>query len=887
MNKVMMLLALFLATTAQAVTVFPTATRFDTVVIKNSLNVNSTLGVLSHITGGGKLAVAGDTTLSGQTTLAKKVYAGSNLEVAGASTFSGAINAIGGVSGNLVVSGDTTLSGNVSLAKNLAVVGNISTSTLNVASTLAVAGTSAFTGAINTIGGVSGNLVVSGNTTLSGNVSLAKNLSVIANTSTATLNVNTSAKIASGGGTADASSILELQSTTKGFLPPRMTATQRDAISSPTNGLVVFNTDTQTLNQYASSAWAAIAGSSSGGGGIFAGGQNLITNNSFEVDSSGWTSIVGDTATHNTAAADILPPGVGSETYNASASGHTFTQDGVTITANNGLAKRNGVFSCAFRTTSTDYKAQVYDGSNVLSPNASTDVIPATDGTNWIRYSVNFVFPSSGTVQPRIYAQSNAGDLYIDDCFFGLADNFNVFQVSQANLVAKLTYAHTALCGWSRNSATIGDMTADTDCPAPSLDYDAGLATWSTSDVDLPQVSATNVPPGVYKITAIFPGSNRGGGATYTSFRLTDGTTNGAIQSVDQDGSAGGDTQPFTVSLVVTYTTAGSRTFKVQAASSAQTAFIELASGLGDLVFYIERWPSSAETVARPDLVPGTWSGYHSTDCDWTIASSTFADPSVDASCTFTERQNVNFGTVTSNTSGGASNMLPGIVFTPYRPGQFRVCASVVATHQTTGEYIILQLADGSNNELFSTQSNAAVGSYVQSIYMCANVNATTTAAQTVKIRARRNAAGTVEIGSGIARTIEWSITPLTQNSPAAYVTGQVSSNIAGYERSERANITCSSSSAINHQSGAWLTSVGNVASGKCVVTLAIPFASANYDCSLLRNGTSVTTFSQPSINNKATSSFDLYMANMSSGSATIAAGTAESWDLKCQGPKL
>jgi hypothetical protein len=45
----------------------------------------------------------------------------------------------------------------------------------------------------------------------------------------------------------DASAILDLQSTTKGLLPPRMTTTQRTAITSPANGLVVYDTDVKAL----------------------------------------------------------------------------------------------------------------------------------------------------------------------------------------------------------------------------------------------------------------------------------------------------------------------------------------------------------------------------------------------------------------------------------------------------------------------------------------------------------------------------------------------------------------------------------------------------------------------------------------------------------------
>lgn len=54
---------------------------------------------------------------------------------------------------------------------------------------------------------------------------------------------------------ADAKAILELASTSSGFLPPRMTGTQRDAISTPPEGLVVYNTSTHTLQTWNGSAW--------------------------------------------------------------------------------------------------------------------------------------------------------------------------------------------------------------------------------------------------------------------------------------------------------------------------------------------------------------------------------------------------------------------------------------------------------------------------------------------------------------------------------------------------------------------------------------------------------------------------------------------------------
>jgi hypothetical protein len=61
-----------------------------------------------------------------------------------------------------------------------------------------------------------------------------------------------------GTDTPNASSLVELSSTTQGFLPPRMTTTQRDAISTPAEGLVIYNTTTQVLNFYNGTTWGAV-----------------------------------------------------------------------------------------------------------------------------------------------------------------------------------------------------------------------------------------------------------------------------------------------------------------------------------------------------------------------------------------------------------------------------------------------------------------------------------------------------------------------------------------------------------------------------------------------------------------------------------------------------
>jgi hypothetical protein len=60
------------------------------------------------------------------------------------------------------------------------------------------------------------------------------------------------------GGTANTNAILDITSTTKAFMPPRMTTTQRDNISSPAAGMVIYNISTNVLNFHNGTSWGAV-----------------------------------------------------------------------------------------------------------------------------------------------------------------------------------------------------------------------------------------------------------------------------------------------------------------------------------------------------------------------------------------------------------------------------------------------------------------------------------------------------------------------------------------------------------------------------------------------------------------------------------------------------
>ena len=64
------------------------------------------------------------------------------------------------------------------------------------------------------------------------------------------------------GSSPDASAMLDVKSTDKGFLPPRMSTSDRDNIAGPTAGLVIYNTTTSTLQFSDGTDWVDLTDNS-------------------------------------------------------------------------------------------------------------------------------------------------------------------------------------------------------------------------------------------------------------------------------------------------------------------------------------------------------------------------------------------------------------------------------------------------------------------------------------------------------------------------------------------------------------------------------------------------------------------------------------------------
>ncbi len=95
-----------------------------------------------------------------------------------------------------------------------------------------------------------------GAVTLAGGIGIVKNAN-IGGTVTVT-GASTLTGAVGVGGTANANAILDAQSTTKAFMPPRMTTTQKNAIALPTAGMVVYDSTLGKLSVYTGSVWETV-----------------------------------------------------------------------------------------------------------------------------------------------------------------------------------------------------------------------------------------------------------------------------------------------------------------------------------------------------------------------------------------------------------------------------------------------------------------------------------------------------------------------------------------------------------------------------------------------------------------------------------------------------
>ena len=115
---------------------------------------------------------------------------------------------------------------------------------------------------------------------------------------------NTNAQVGIGTTTPHASAILDVESSNKGFLPPRLTKAERNSISSPEPGLFIYNTEDNCLQYYTGSFWYDPCCNNAVNSGVDAlpiliridptSGSNIIKINTADGTSSGTQAVLND-----------------------------------------------------------------------------------------------------------------------------------------------------------------------------------------------------------------------------------------------------------------------------------------------------------------------------------------------------------------------------------------------------------------------------------------------------------------------------------------------------------------------------------------------------------------------------------------------------------------
>ena len=344
-------------------------------------------------------------------------------------------------------------------------------------------------------------------------------------------------------------------------------------------------------------------------------GRNLLAdkNPGAENGKAGWTVSSGSFSASTSSPLE----GNASFVWDATAASQTFTSAAVTIPE--GWKGQPGVVSCRFQCASgiCQHTLTAYDGtSNLVNP---VQITSATTGAP--RTSVNFVFPTSGTVAARTTSSQDEPSLKQDSCIIGLASDINLSQINQATKVGSLQWSATANCQWFATSGSYANFANDTDC-----DDNARTALGIVSDGSAglrPALTLTSAPAGDYMVVIDGSIGQAASGATTSvgdTWRLFDGSTQYGIDIAHTitAASASLNTQVpnlvFNFNLSATFT----GTLDLQCKASGTNGRCTIDGISAPLKFTVYRFPASSDTIyaaANGGLSAGDMLATASTAC--------------------------------------------------------------------------------------------------------------------------------------------------------------------------------------------------------------------------------------------------------------------------------
>lgn len=264
--------------------------------------------------------------------------------------------------------------------------------------------------------------------------------------------------VTTDGSSPDASSILDIKSTTKGLLIPRMTTTQRSSIASPAEGLMVFDMDLNSFCFYRSGTWRQAPGLTIGSGSAgqvayFGSTGTLTGNNNLFWDNVNTRLGIG-TATPNQqleiTGALRIPVTSSASTGVIYKGTERFLHDyaGVSLGCNTFLGIKSGNFTMAGTGTQTCYNTAIgYQSLSALTTGSENSVM----GYNALNSNTSGVSNAGIGVHALYLNTSGSNNVAIgkETTFFNTTGSYNTVVGNQAGKgLTGNSYSNNALFGY-------------------------------------------------------------------------------------------------------------------------------------------------------------------------------------------------------------------------------------------------------------------------------------------------------------------------------------------------------------------------------------------------------------------------------------------------------
>lgn len=539
--------------------------------------------------------------------------------------------------------------------------------------------------------------------------------------------------------------------------------------------------------------------------------KNKLKNPGAEL-SSNWTASAG-TFAYTTTSGEFRD-GRGFS-FDASASAQTVTSNSWTVPSG---ASQNGIGICHFAGAATDYKFEVYDGSNVVT----SSVIAAH--TSFTKYELPFVASGGSSYSVRVYAQSNAVEINWDDCYLG--ENVGITNVSQAYIfgTASQTGNGAGTCIYAENASTaLNDFVTfgtGTSCNAWTTTGSVGVTGTTSSSLYI-----ASMPPGDYlfEVSGAFQSNTASQGCLY---RIHDGTSalSDASFAVGNGAYEGSLTKLNSIYSITTTQTA--KTFVIQAADDG-AGNCRLANGIDGsiLVWKVYKYPNSSQQVAQNDATLKGWASFTPTG-SWT------------GTTTYTGRYRQVGDSLEVEAKVALSGAPTGTNLDFNIP--FSLSIDTTKLTEASGNNINIGTFNGyigslsTFNGTVAYQSATSVRLYYQTTGGTPTNSITNTALTATS-------PGSFASGGQVIAKFKVPIVGWKSEVPVPVLIGSVTSNSSGAERVERvifngstgtlSTLCTSTPCAIYSQSGSWVSSVSRYATGSYNINIATGIFSDKPTC--------------------------------------------------------